>query len=101
VINKIRDLTRGLKIEVLINGGATGVDAAARWWATQERVRVHEVLPDWEKHGKKAGPIRNQNMIRCEPTYAIAFRAHPPTPGTADMIRKLERAKIPTEIIEC
>ena len=44
---------------------------------------------DWAKHGRKAGPIRNQRMIdEGRPDLVVAF---PGGTGTADMV---ERARV-------
>lgn len=82
----------------VIAGGATGADAFAEKWARsyigkREGVSYHGFKADWEKHGKAAGPIRNQAMIdRGKPNLVLAF---PGGRGTADMIRRAEAAGIP------
>ena len=52
----------------------------------------------WEKHGKAAGPIRNQFMLEQEkPDLVIAFDGGR---GTADMMRRSRRAGVDTIHIE-
>jgi hypothetical protein len=83
----------GLAVEALINGGARGADQGAVDWARANGVRVAVFNADWAKHGKAAGPIRNQRMIdEGKPDVVIAF---PGGRGTADMVFRAEAAGIP------
>lgn len=47
----------------LILGGAKGADTLAKKWAQINNVEFIEILPDWNKHGKRAGILRNIEMI--------------------------------------
>jgi predicted Rossmann-fold nucleotide-binding protein len=79
-------------IDLVITGGAEGVDALAKDWAETHKIPTCTFHPNWRHHGKKAGPLRNESMVRLgQPTHAIAF---PGGPGTADVRRRLERAGI-------
>lgn len=85
-------------IAVLIDGGATGADHWARKWAKcQHGVEIKTYPADWQKHGRAAGPIRNQQMIdQAKPDLVVAF---PGGRGTADMIRRAEAAAVRVERI--
>lgn len=76
-------------ITTLIHGGATGADQlAAQWGKTEDDCRVIECKADWKRHGKAAGPIRNQMMLDVhQPDGVIAFKGGK---GTRDMIRRAE-----------
>ena len=79
-------------IDVIIHGHAPGADSLAELWAGQNRVSRLGFRADWKKHGKAAGPIRNQNMIdKARPDLVIAF---PGGRGTADMVRRAKLADI-------
>lgn len=57
------------------------------------RVAYLNYPADWEKHGRAAGPIRNEKMLIVgTPDMVLAF---PGGRGTADMIRKAEAAGLP------
>lgn len=56
-------LTAKLKRITIITGAAKGADALAERWARENWRVVIRFHADWQKHGKKAGPIRNQEMI--------------------------------------
>lgn len=70
----------------------TGADRLAQRWAELEGVEVEPFPPDWERHGKAAGPVRNQAMADSGADGCIAF---PGGRGTADMITRAEAAGIP------
>lgn len=94
-IGDVEYVTRqsSVKLSALIHGGARGADEGAAKWGWSEGLRVLEFKADWKKHGKAAGPIRNQKMIdEGRPDAVIAF---PGGRGTADMVRRAEAAGIP------
>lgn len=89
----MRDLNRERPITAVIEGGALGADFMARRWAAERGVKLHTFWPDWKTHGKAAGPIRNQRMLdEGDPDMVVAF---PGGSGTADMIRRAEKAGVP------
>lgn len=82
----------------IISGGARGVDTMAIQFAIAVGVPYEEYKADWDKHGKAAGPIRNQQMLdEGKPDLVIAF---PGGKGTADMISRAKKAGIPVEEIK-
>lgn len=78
---------------VLIHGGARGADEGAAAWAKSEGIKAIEYKADWKKHGKAAGPIRNQKML--DEGHPDAVVALPGGRGTADMVRRAYSAGIP------
>ena len=46
----------------IVNGGARGVDALARRYAKERGYKIKLFPADWDKHGKRAGPLRNRDM---------------------------------------
>lgn len=76
----------------IMQGGATGVDAFAREWATTKpEVHRYACKADWGKHGRAAGPIRNARMLEWKPNAVIAF---PGGPGTANMVKQATEAGV-------
>lgn len=51
------------KDTVLISGGAIGVDREAEIAAHLSGFKVQIFYPDWKKHGKSAGLLRNQDIV--------------------------------------
>lgn len=80
-------------VECVIHGAAKGADTLADEWAGSRGVSVRRFPANWERDGKAAGLIRNQEMIdKAEPTAVIAF---PGGRGTADMVARAKRHGIP------
>lgn len=90
------------KSVTLIEGGAPGADTLAREWRRStgrgETITVHA---DWTRHGRSAGPIRNQRMLDLyKPDLVVVF---PGGRGTSDMVRRAEAAgvnimRVPTAV---
>jgi hypothetical protein len=88
------DLRRTRGITVLIAGGARGADTLAEEWAKAQGIQCEVYMADWEGLGRKAGPIRNQQMLdEGKPDLVIAF---PGGRGTADMVRRAREAGVET-----
>lgn len=83
-------------ITEIIHGGARGADSFAGRWGKGEHIKVRQFPADWKKHGKAAGPIRNQEMLGTNPDAVLAFKGGK---GTADMVRRAEAAGIRVERI--
>jgi len=64
----------GMPDEV-VSGGARGADRLGEKWACANGIEVTIYLPDWIKHGKAAGPIRNRDII-SRATHVLAFPSH-------------------------
>lgn len=93
LLNEWLDATHSeTPITTLVQGGAMGADSLARQWARSRGVLVITVEADWTKHGKAAGPIRNQRMLdEHKPELVIAFNGGR---GTADMMRRANAAGV-------
>jgi hypothetical protein len=59
-------------VSCVVSGGAKGADSLAARWATERGIQLLEFLPDWEKHGKSAGVIRNSQIIE-KADVCVAF----------------------------
>lgn len=81
------------KLEMVITGGATGIDAQAQGWCSKAGIVCMVFPAPWESRwGKASGPIRNGWMIRFgKPDLVIAFAGGV---GTEDMIKQAEKARI-------
>jgi hypothetical protein len=85
-------------LRAVIQGGANGADRIARIWAEHNHVDWITFEADWAKHGRAAGPKRNQEMLdESKPDLVLAF---PGGRGTADMIRRAREAGVAVEICE-
>jgi hypothetical protein len=60
------------KVSLVISGGAKGADSLGEFWAKENNIKTLIFLPDWDKYGKRAGFIRNEDIIKnCD--CVIAF----------------------------
>ncbi len=86
---------------IIIHGGCRGADLIAACWAKVYGLDVIEFPADWKKHGKAAGPIRNQQMLdEGKPEEVWAF--HPDiskSKGTKDMVNRARKAGILVEMV--
>jgi len=58
--------------ELVISGGARGIDTFAEQWANDNSIETKIFLPDWDKFGKSAGILRNKDIIsECNICLAI------------------------------
>lgn len=80
----------------IISGEANGVDSVATDYAVVNWTGYSGYPANWDRDGKAAGPIRNQQMLdEGKPDLVIAF---PGGKGTADMVRRAKLAGV--EVIE-
>lgn len=80
---------------VIVHGDCpTGVDAIVDDWAIVNWIDVERHPADWDKHGRAAGPIRNQEMVDLGADLCYAFLKGD-SRGTKDCARRAEKAGIP------
>ena len=85
------------KPDEIVSGGAKGADAMAERYAREENIPLLVYRPDWNKHGKKAGILRNGDIV-TRSTHLIAFPS-PHGKGTQDAIRRAKRQGKPCKTI--
>ena len=71
-----------------------GVDVMAKSVAAELGLPQEPHPADWHKHGKAAGPIRNQEMVDSGVDVCLAFPMGK-SRGTRDCMARAERAGIP------
>jgi hypothetical protein len=76
------------QVALVLNGNAVGVDTITRKWAAHKGLPVKLYKPNWAKHGKAAGILRNHEMVK-EATHIIALWDGV-SPGTLDVIKTAE-----------
>lgn len=86
------------KIDFLVTGDASGVDAFAAAWAREWGI-AHAIFPAcWEYYGRDAGPVRNVWMATMVvPDLVLAFKGGS---GTANMVKVATVQEIPVELVE-
>ncbi len=48
---------------VILSGGARGADALGERYAQERSLPLERYPADWQTYGKRAGPIRNEQMV--------------------------------------
>ena len=56
---RLFELSQGERISMIISGGAKGADTLAHKFAANNNIPIMEIIPNWNKFGKKAGMLRN------------------------------------------
>ncbi len=59
-------------ITCIISGGAKGADSLAEKWSKENSIETLIFKPDWDKYGKRAGFLRNEDIIKSSDAV-IAF----------------------------
>lgn len=88
---------------LIVHGGANGADKCAAMYAKDKNIETKVFLPDWNKHGKKAGILRNIAMFE----YASQFQNRGcvvfwdgESRGTKNDIELSEKYNVPLRIVE-
>lgn len=77
---------------LLVHGDCHGLDLLAAGIARELKWEVSSQPAEWSKLGRRAGPIRNQQMLdQFSPDICIAFPFSMSTGGTVDMIRRMRK----------
>lgn len=79
-------------IALVIHGAARGADTLAGEWAAARGIECQPCPADWNKHGRRAGPLRNTHMLTLQPDGVIAL---PGGKGTEDMVAQAIGAGLP------
>jgi hypothetical protein len=83
---EVKQTLSTINITLLVSGGAKGADTLGERYAKEHNIETKIFLPDWEKYGKKAGFLRNTDIIN-EAELIIAFWDGQ-SKGTKDSIDK-------------
>lgn len=80
------------EVTTIIHGAARGADSLAGRWAEEHGVPVEVYPADWDKYGKRAGYIRNVQMLNeGKPDVVLAM---PGGKGTEMMVMLAEKAGV-------
>ena len=72
ILNKLGLLWRRYPDMRFVSGGARGVDKFAERLARARGMDVRVIQPDWDTHGKRAGYLRNREIVEaCQ--WVVAF----------------------------
>jgi hypothetical protein len=83
-------------IDKVISGGAHGADSLGERYAEEHGAALEIIRPQWNKHGKAAGMIRNRQMADMA-DHVFAFWDGK-SPGTKGMIDYCKSKNRPIEV---
>lgn len=78
------------EVEEIISGGAKGTDSLAERFAREHNIPVTVFPADWKRLGRKAGPVRNADIVRRADVIAAFWDGQ--SRGTKDTIRQARLA---------
>lgn len=89
--DKIFEVLDQLDPDLLVQGGALGVDKIAKKWCLENGVACCEVPADWSL-GKRGGPLRNGKMLWLYPTAVVAAFPCIKSVGTWNCVKQAKEA---------
>ena len=95
---RVNNLERYLPDDVteIVSGGAKGIDSCARVYALENRIKLTEFLPEYDKYGRSAPLKRNITIIE-NADLVLAFWdgvSH----GTKYVIDNCKRMGVPVKV---
>lgn len=84
-------------IQAIRHGCATGADSLAGEWARLRGIPEQRYPADWQRHGRRAGPLRNLAMLDAGDVRGVV--AFPGGAGTAHMAGAAHAAGIPVWMV--
>lgn len=95
----IRERLRYLPVNTrVMHGDAPGADRLAARLAEERGLATIAIPADWDRWGRRAGPIRNEQMLAFKPDAVIAFKSRPRSTGTDHMIRIARAAGVMVDV---
>jgi hypothetical protein len=77
-------------IKFVVSGGAVGADFLGEKFAEEHHINKIIIKPNWEKHGRGAGMIRNTEIIRSADVVFAFWDSV--SKGTKDSILKARKS---------
>ena len=93
----------GEPVETIVSGHADGADKLGERYAAERGLPCSVFPAAWEKYGRKAGPMRNSQMLdyASERSPEVVAFWNGTSSGTFDTIKKACRKGIPCRVFIC
>lgn len=82
----------------IVSGTARGADKMGERWAKENGCKIHEFIPDWNGLGKKAGILRNIDMLNFSDALICFWDGH--SHGSKHMIDIAKTKGIKTKVVK-
>ncbi len=73
IYNFLDNFCRGKNIQLVVSGGARGVDRIASSWAKSKNIDVLIIRPDYDKYPPKIAPIIRNREIVNKSDFVLSF----------------------------
>ena len=83
----------GITITEVVSGCARGVDTIGELWADFKQLKLTKFPADWDKHGRSAGPIRNQEMADYADALIVVWDGK--SSGSKNMLETMKKTGKP------
>lgn len=83
---------------IIISGTARGADTLGEKYAADNALQINKYPANWSKHGRAAGPIRNEEMATHADGCLVFWDGN--SRGSESMIALAIKAKIKTMVVE-
>ena len=84
-------------ISQIVSGGAKGADSLAARYANEKGIPLVVFLPDWDKYDKKAGFVRNKEIVKASDILLAFWNGQ--SRGTKHSIDYAKKLNIKTIIV--
>lgn len=97
LIHILDNIYNDVEITLVVSGHAAGADIMGERWAIANNIKTLIFIPDWNKYGKRAGFVRNEDIIRnCDEVIAFWDCV---SRGTLSSIKLAKQYNVPSIII--
>lgn len=87
--------------DTIIEGDARGADRLAGDVAIELGIALEVYPANWNRYGRSAGTLRNQQMLDQNPDLVLAFHANiESSKGTRDMVRRARKKGTAVEVFQ-
>jgi hypothetical protein len=91
--SKLDSIHKRKPITLIVSGGARGADSLSERWAKENGVETLIFIPDWNKFGKRAGFLRNEDIIKnSDAVVAFWDGESRGTKSSIDLAKKYEKS---------
>lgn len=94
---KLDELIKGRKNTEIVSGTAKGADLLGEKYARERGFEIKRFPADWDKFGKKAGYLRNEQMAKYANACVCFWDGN--SRGTKSMIDLAEKHNLKTFVI--
>lgn len=76
-------------VDEIVSGTARGIDSCGEHYAQSYNLKLTKFPADWDKYGKKAGMIRNQEMANYADALLLIWDGE--SRGSANMLYQMKQ----------